>query len=168
MINHIPEYYKNKLIDININGNLILDELDTTTSRSSISEASNKLFISQQQTKINENNSTLFLLINNVEEDINNLTEYNKSYNHAIGELEKKNKLLKQEYDNLDTGNNSSKGLIAEYQFLYNRELFFLLFLTICIICLIALAVYYLSSTTGGGDFLKKSKKGVSSIIKYD
>ena len=82
-----------------------------------------------------------------------------------FNKLEQENRKLKNTYDNLKDGNNSSVGLLDEFQYNYNKELFSFIALILCLLGVIWLAVYYLTKTPGGNKLVQEVKQGVYSSI---
>ena len=88
MVNHKPAYYKNKLQNIENHYQILIDEVNTNninTSNTLLATTTQvKSNIKQLKNDFDKSNKSLFMMVDELEEDTNNLNEYIKSYDHAI------------------------------------------------------------------------------------
>ena len=120
-----PELYHEKLIELNNQFNLVLGEFVKMYPTFKINpeyEEYAKAFETDRG-NLEGNQRNFFLFQNNLEKDMETLSQQISQIDKQIEFLKKENKKLQKTADSLTSGDNAAKGLSKEYQFLYNVQL---------------------------------------------
>lgn len=133
-----PDEYLNKMNDIEIRINLILDELKNTYVNyklyPDVSEYQN-VYLNNKQNLENAHND-LFLLKNYIQSNLINKNKEIEEKGKKIDELKKENSELNNRYKSLLLGNNAAIGLNNQQSGLYTLSKYNLLLTIIGILCI--------------------------------
>lgn len=121
--------YLKKINENNKRFYLLQDELTQLYPKYKISPDDYEEQWSRISGNFNELNKDLFLLQNSIEKDSDDVERNMKKTNKLIVDLEKKNKMLKQKLNYLQTSDNAAEGLIDETQEIFDENLYYLLVL---------------------------------------
>ena len=136
MNNRTPEYYKTKLKELDQNFYLILNEYVQQYPKS---KTYSKIPTYQKSLEDDKKNLTtlqhnFFMMRNELEKEIINISNENKKTDKMIGKLNKDNKELNDSLNGLQQSSESAVGMFNDSQVLYNHYLLGNIYLLIGII----------------------------------
>ena len=120
-----PEYYKQKITELNTKFSLILDEINKSYSiyKMNPDYPEYQNLYSSNMSNLEKTKSDIFLLQNSLENDNQKLIDYINIADSKIEQLQKENDTLHSKFKYLYSSYNTSDGLIDETQYLYNMKL---------------------------------------------
>ena len=120
-----PEYYKQKITELNTKFSLILDEINKSYSiyKMNPDYPEYQNLYSSNMNNLEKTKSDIFLLQNSLENDNQKLIDYINIADSKIEQLQKENDTLHSKFNYLYSSYNTSDGLIDETQYLYNMKL---------------------------------------------
>jgi FtsZ-binding cell division protein ZapB len=120
-----PEYYKQKIKELDTKFSLILDEIIKSYSiyKMNPDYPEYQNLYSSNMSNLEKTKSDIFLLQNSLENDNQKIIDYITIADTKIEQLKDKNNILKSKFKYLYESNNTSDGLIDETQYLYNMKL---------------------------------------------
>ena len=120
-----PEYYKQKIQELDTKFSLIVDKIIKSYSIYKINpdypEYQN--LYSSNISNLEKTKSDIFLLQNSLENDNQKIIDYITIADTKIEQLKDENNILKSKFKYLYESNNTADGLIDETQYLYNIKL---------------------------------------------
>lgn len=120
-----PEYYKQKITELNTQFSLILDEISKSYSiyKMNPDYPEYQNLYSSNMNNLEKTKSDIFLLQNSLENDNQKLIDYINIADSKIEQLQEENDTLHSKFNYLNSSYNTSDGLIDETQYLYNMKL---------------------------------------------
>ena len=120
-----PEYYKQKITELNTKFSLILDEINKSYSiyKMNPDYPEYQNLYSSNMSNLEKTKSDIFLLQNSLENDNQKLIDYINIADSKIEQLQEENDTLHSKFKYLYSSYNTSDGLIDETQYLYNMKL---------------------------------------------
>ena len=120
-----PEYYKQKIKELDTKFSLILDEIIKSYSIYKMNQdyPEYQNLYSSNMNNLEKIKSDIFLLQNSLENDNQKLIDYINIADSKIEQLQEENDTLHSKFKYLYSSYNTSDGLIDETQYLYNMKL---------------------------------------------
>jgi hypothetical protein len=128
--------FKQILNDKDVGFYLVLNDIVTTyiNYKKYPDNQSYKITMNNTETKLSDIKSEIFLLKNEIENDLDNMNKDIKIFDDEINNISNLNEILKNEYDTLIKSNNASYGRMIEKKEVYRFKLFDIILLSVFII----------------------------------
>lgn len=120
-----PEYYKQKIKELDTKFSLIINEIIKSYSiyKMNPDYPEYQNLYSSNMSNLEKTKSDIFLLQNSLENDNQKIIDYITIADTKIEQLQDENNILKSKFKYLYESNNTADGLIDETQYLYNMKL---------------------------------------------